>query len=64
MVNAPFLFCDISFCTTVLSACWVLVILVGFFLSSGLVAVLLVFLDIAMVVVVVDKKKREERDDC
>ena len=48
-----------------LNACWELLILAGFFLSSWLVAVFLVGLDIAMVVVVVvDKKEREERDDC
>ena len=62
MVNGPFLFCALAFCTAVLIACWVLAILEGFFLSSCLVLVFLVGLDIVMAVVIVDKKKRETRE--
>ena len=60
-VTVLFLVCALAVCTAVLSACWALLILTGFFLSACLVAVFLSALSIAMVVVVVDKKEREER---
>ena len=64
VVNDSFLFFARAFYTALLSACWALMILAGFFLSSSVVAVFLVVLGIAMVVIVVDKKEREERDGC
>ena len=59
MVNGPFLCCSLAFCATILNACWALVVLTGFFLSSGLVAS---FLVIVMAVVVVVDKNREKRE--
>ena len=42
IVNGPFLCRALASCAAILNACWAFVILAGFFLSSGLVAVVLV----------------------
>ena len=60
IVTFPFLCRALALCAAVLNACWALVFLAGFFLSSGLVYL---FLAIAMVVIVVDVKEREKSDD-